>query len=203
MRYSPFLKVLILMLAIPVVAGLATCRAVHQVAGEGVPEPRKAGTPRFTPPADARLSEAQIEMFLRVRPREQTILRQPGGEPPEAEVRAARELGVEPEEYRWVKERIVRAVLVRYRSAYKDLGRGRMMRDLLLAQTVVADPAARAEINRQVSALRDGEPIPDTPALRHNADLVARHQERLLRGESLGEIQALLGGRLPAIDQGS
>jgi hypothetical protein len=203
MRVSPFLKVLALVLAIPVVAGLATCRAVHQVAGKGVPEPRKAGTPRFTPPADARLSEAQIEMFLRVRPREQAILRQPGGEPPEAEVRAARELGVEPEEYRWVKERIVRAVLVRYRSAYKDLGRGRMMRDLILVRTVVADPAAREEIGRQISALRDGEPIPDTPAMRDNVALVARHQERLLRGESFSEIQALLEGRLPAIDRGS
>lgn len=203
MRYTPFLKILTLVFAIPVVAGLATCRAVHQVAGEGVAEPRKAGTPRFTPPADGRLSEAQIEMFQRVRPREQTILRQPGGEPPEAEVRAARELGVEPEEYRWVKERIVRAVLVRYRIAYKDLGRGRMMRDLILAQTVVGDPAAREEIGRQIAALRDGEPIPDTPALRHNVDLVARHQEQLLRGESFGEIQALLSGRLPKTDQGS
>lgn len=199
----PFLRVLTLMLAIPVVAGLATCRAVHQVAGEGVSEPRKAGTPRFAPPADARLSEAQIEMFLRVRPREQAILRQPGGEPPEAEVRAARELGVEPEEYRWVKERIVRAVLVRYRTAYKDVGRGRMMRDLILAQTAVADPAARAEIARQIAALRDGEPIPDTPALRHNMDLVTQNQERLLRGESLGDIQALLAGRRPENDQGS
>jgi hypothetical protein len=203
MRYSPFLKVLTLVLAIPVVAGLATCRAVHQVAGEGVPEPRKAGTPRFTPPADARLSEAQIEMFLRVRPREQAMLRQPGGEPPEAEVRAARELGVEPEEYRWVKERIMRAVLVRYRIAYKDLGRGRMMRDLILVRTVVADPVAHEEIGRQITALRDDEPIPDTPAMRDNVALVARHQERLLRGESFGEIQALLEGRLPALDQGS
>jgi hypothetical protein len=142
-------------------------------------------------------------MFLRVRPREQAVLRQPGGEPPEAEVRAARELGVESEEYRWVKERIVRAVLVRYRIAYKDLGRGRMMRDLILAQTVVADPAAREEIGRQIIALRDGEPIPDTPAMQHNVDLVARYQERLLRGESLGDLQALLAGRLPALDQGS
>jgi hypothetical protein len=94
-------------------------------------------------------------------------------------------------------------MLVRYRSAYKDLGRGRMMRDLILARTVVADPAAREEIGRQISALRDDEPIPDTPAMRDNVALVARHQERLLRGESFGEIQALLEGRLPALDQGS
>src|ERR671919_53755 len=197
MRSILCLKILTLVLAIPVVAGLATCRAVHQVTGEGVPEPRKAGTPRFVPPADGRLSEAQVEMFLRVRPREQAILDQPGGDPPEAEVRAARELGVEPEEYHWVKERIARAVLVRYRIAYQDLGRGRMMRDLILARTVVSDPVAHEEIGRQIEALRNGDPIPDTPAMQHNLDLVARNQERLLRGESFGEIQALLSGRLP------
>jgi hypothetical protein len=202
MRSILCLKILTLVLAIPVVAGLATCRAVHQVTGEGVPEPRKAGTPRFVPPADGRLSEAQIEMFLRVRPREQAILDQPGGDPPEAEVRAARELGVEPEEYHWVKERIARAVLVRYRIAYQDLGRGRMMRDLILARAVVSDPVAHEEIGRQIEALRNGDPIPDTPAMQHNLDLVARNQERLLRGESFGEIQALLSGRLPKAEQG-
>jgi hypothetical protein len=200
---SQALKIMILLLAIPMMAGLATCRAVQHVTGEGVPEPRKAGTPRFVPPVDGELSEAQIEMFLRVRPRELDILKQPGGEPPEAEVRAARDLGVEPEEYRWVKERIVRAVLIRYRIAYQDLGRGHMMRDLILARTVIDDPVAREEIGRQIELLRDDEPVPDTPALRHNVDLVARHQERLLRGESFGEIQALLSGRLPKSEQGS
>jgi hypothetical protein len=202
MRSIQFLRILTLVLAVPVAAGLATCRAVHHVAGEGVPEPRKAGTPRFVPPADGRLSESQIETFLRVRPREQAILDQPGGDPPEAEVRAARELGVEPEEYHWVKERIARAVLVRYRIAYQDLGRGRMMRDLILARTVVSDPVAREEIGRQIEALRNGEPIPATPAMQHNVGLVARNQERLLRGESFGEIQALLSGRLPKPEQG-
>jgi hypothetical protein len=203
MQSLPFFRVLVLVLAVPMAAGLVTCRAVHHVAGEGVPEPRKAGTPRFTAPADGRLSEAQIEMFLRVRPREQAILDQPGGDPPEAEVRAAREAGVEPEEYRWVKERIVRSVLVRYRVAYQNLGRGRMMRDLILARTVIGDPVAQEEIGRQIAALQNGEPIPDTPALRDNVALVARNQERLLRGESFGEIQALLSGRLPKREQGS
>jgi hypothetical protein len=199
----PVFRALTLILAIPMAAGLATCRAVHQVTDRGMPEPRAAGTPRFTPPASGELSEAQIEMFLRVRPREQESLRQPGGDPPEAEVRAARDLGVEPEEYHWVKERMVRALLVRYRIAYKDLGRGRLIRDLLLAKTVLGDPVAQEEISRQVEALRTGEPIPDTPALRHNMDLVARNQERLLRGESLSEVQALFSGRLPKTTEGS
>jgi hypothetical protein len=184
-------------------AGLATCRAVHQVADKGVPAPRAAGTPRFTPPADGRLSDSQIEMFLRVRPHEQDFLKQPGGDPPEAETRAAREAGVEPEEYHWVKERIARAVLVRYRIAYKNLGRGRLMRDLVLARSVVGDPVAREEISRQIEALRDGQPIPDTPVLRHNVDLVARNQERLLRGENLSEIHDLFAGRLPKSEAGS
>jgi hypothetical protein len=192
-----FLRSLALVLAIPLASGLATCRAVHQVTDKGLPEPRAAGTPRFTPPANGELSAAQIEMFLRVRPHEQAILKQPGGDPPEAEVRAAREAGVEPEEYRWVKERIARAVLVRYRIAYRDLGRGRMMRDLILARSVVGDPVARGEIARQIEAVQNGEPVPDTPALRHNVDLVARNQERLVRGEGLSEIRALLSGRLP------
>jgi hypothetical protein len=203
MQPLPFLKSLALVLAIPLTAGLATCRAVHEVAGTGVPEPRPAGTPRFTPPASGELSAAQIDMFLRVRPHEQAILKQPGGEPPEAEVRAAREAGVEPEEYGWVKERIARAVLVRYRIAYKNLGRGRMMRDLVLAQSVVGDPVVREEISRQIEALRNGDAIPQAPALRHNVDLVARNQERLLRGEGLNEIQALLSGRLPKSEAGS
>lgn len=203
MQPMPFLKSLALVLAIPLTAGLATCRAVHEATGKGVPEPRAAGTPRFTPPASGELSEAQIDMFLRVRPHEQAILKQPGGEPPEAEVRAAREAGVEPEEYHWVKERIARAVLVRYRLAYQGLGRGRMIRDLTVAQSVVGDPVAREEIARQIEALRNGDAIPQTPALRHNVDLVARNQERLLRGEGLNEIQALLSGRPPKAEAGS
>jgi hypothetical protein len=203
MQPMPYLKSLALVLVIPLTAGLATCRAVHEVTGTGVPEPRAAGTPRFTPPASGELSESQIDMFLRVRPHEQAILKQPGGEPPEAEVRAARAVSIEPEEYHWVKERIARAVLVRYRIAYQGLGRGRMMRDLILAQSVVGDPVAREEISRQIEALRDGEDIPQTAALRHNVDLVARNQERLLRGEGLNEIQALLSGRLPKSEAGS
>ena len=203
MRSMHFLRSLALVLAIPLASGLATCRAVHQVTGKGLPEPRAAGTPRFTPPASGELSAAQIEMFLRVRPHEQAILRQPGGEPPEAEVQAAREAGVEPEEYRWVKERIARAVLIRYRMEFKDLGRGRMMRDLGLARSVVGDPVARGEIARQIEAVQSGEPIPTTPALRHNVALVARNQERLVRGEGLSELPALLAGRLPKSETGS
>jgi hypothetical protein len=200
MRSMPVCRILALLLAVPMAAGLATCRAVHHVAGEGVPEPRKGSTPRYVPRPDGELSEAQIEMFLRVRPREQEILRQPGGGPAEAEVRAAREVGVEPEEYRWVKGRIARAVLVRYRVAYQDLGRGRMIRDLLLARAVIDDPVALQEIDRQIANLRDKQPVPDTPALRHNVDLVARNQERLLRGESWTQLRDLLAGRLPVRD---
>jgi hypothetical protein len=59
------------------------------------------------------------------------------------------------------------------------------------------------EISRQIEALRNGEPIPETPALRHNVDLVAQNQERLLRGEAMNEIQALHSGRLPKSEAGS
>lgn len=195
MRSVQGLKALALVLSIPMVSALATCRAVHQVTEKGVAEaPRKGGTPRFVPPADGRMSAAQIDMFLTVRPHEQAILKAPGGGD-QAEARAARETGVEPEEYHWVKERIARALLVRYRIAYQDLGRGRLMRDLLFARTILADPVARGEIDRQVEAIRNGEPIPDSPGLRQNIDLVARNQERLLRGENLDEIQALFSAR--------
>ena len=63
-----------------------------------------AKAPDYRPPADGRLTRSQIRMYLDVQRREQEI-RKAGPERATAGLRAARELGYNPKEYAWVRDR--------------------------------------------------------------------------------------------------
>ena len=113
----------------PVVAALALGAGGCREAPSGGNPDREARRPALTereayrPPADAILTAAQIEAFLKVREATVRSASSPGGRTPlegeegisgatqarASEMRAARQLAVPPEEYLWVCERILEA----------------------------------------------------------------------------------------------
>jgi len=146
---------------------------------------RQVLVPRFTPPSDGKLTEKQIEIFLQVRPREKQIADRTGD--PAADARAARELRRDPAEYQWVKARVADAVLVRITADWESMDEGSrqaMLDGMERVRDTMRDREDRAALERRIAQLRGGasEP-PASPALRHNVDLVARHQEEMLRVE--------------------
>ena len=140
---------------------------------------------RFTPPADGKLSEQQIELFLQVRPREKQIADRTGDLA--ADARAARELGRDPAEYQWVKARVAEAVLSRVTADWESMdeeSREAMLDGMERVRDTMVDREDRAALERRIAQLRGSAPEPPvSSALRHNVDLVARHQEEMLRVE--------------------
>lgn len=177
-------KYLPLLILIP--ALLAGCRERPEepVRKPAVPA-RLDQVPRFTPPSDGRLTEKQIDLFLKVRPREKQISDQTGD--PAADARAARELGRDPAEYQWVKERVAEAVLTRVTADWESMdaeSRTAMLEGMERVRDTIRDREDRAALERRIVQLRGSAPEPPaSPALRHNVDLVARHQEEMLRVE--------------------
>ena len=161
---------------------LAGCRRE-----EAEKKPVVAQTPvqRFTPPADGRLTEQQIQLFLKIRPREKQIADETGD--PAADAKAAREMGRDPAEYQWVKARIAEAVLARVTADWETMDEG--SRQALLdgmerVRDTLQDREDRAALERRIAQLRGTAPeSAESAALRHNVNLVARHQEEMLRVE--------------------
>jgi hypothetical protein len=162
---------------------LAGCdrRADEPVRPAAVP----ARVSRFTPPPDGKLTEKQIQLFLKVRPREKQITDQTGDAA--ADTRAARELGRDPAEYQWVKARIAEAVLARVTADWESMdeeSRQALLEGMERVRDSIRDREDRAALERRIGQLRGSAPEPPvSAALRHNVDLVARHQEEMLRVE--------------------
>jgi hypothetical protein len=148
-------------------------------------DPRPDPIPRFTPPPDGKLTEKQIQLFLAVRPREKQIVDQTGD--PAADARAARELGRDPAEYQWVKARVAEAVLTRVTADWESMdaeSRKAMLEGMERVRDTIRDREDRAALERRIAQLRSAAPEPPASgALKHNVDLVARHQEEMLRVE--------------------
>jgi hypothetical protein len=83
-------------------AALTACGRTERASTEAVRAVRSRLEPRFQPPADGRLTDAQIDMYIRVR-------RATGGAASGRE--AAARLGASPAEYDWVRGRVVEALL--------------------------------------------------------------------------------------------
>ena len=174
MKYLPLLLIAAL---------LAGCREEpEEPVRKAVPAARVS---RFTPPPDGRLTEKQIALFLEVRPRERQIVDETGD--PAADARAARELGRDPAEYQWVKARVADAVLARITADWESMdeeSRRAMLEGMERVRDTIVDREDQAALDRRIAQLKGtaAEP-PVSPALRHNVDLVARHQEEMLRVE--------------------
>jgi hypothetical protein len=168
-----------------------------------------AKAPDYKPPIDGHLTEGQVRMYLDVRRREQKIrevafknLNTQKGTPERekppagafefvkafgdladvatADLRAAQELGFNPKEYQWVRERVMEAQMLQATEALnQQVARSReaLMRSLE-EQKKAAGSDQRAEIDRHIQDLRkSAEGVVDRdPAKKFNASLLARYQ---------------------------
>jgi len=150
-----------------------------------------AKAPEYKPPADGRLSRRQVEMYLEVHRREEKIrdaMRAKGdlANLATADLRAARELGYNPREYAWVRDRALEAEMLRAtRTLSLQVAESRQaLLALLRKQKEAATDAGRkAEIDRQIRELQ-------TPLGAANADPVREANANLLAQASGGSQDA-------------
>ena len=115
----------------------------------------------FQPPADGRLTEAQVRLYL-------------GGQ----------ETGFRPREHAWVRDRVQEARLAGLSSALDQKvveGRRRILRSLEERSRAATDPATKAELERDIAEVRrllQGAPPEPSSAVRANAELVARLERK-------------------------
>ena len=127
---------------------LASCRREPAVPAE------------FKPPADGRLTEEQVHMHLEGKK------------------------GMESAEARWVGERVREARMAGLSGGIDRKimdSRRQILRSLEERRRTLADPAKQAEMDRQIAEVRrllQGAPPEVSPAVRHNAELVARMEEK-------------------------
>jgi len=88
-------------LALSVLAAAPACRRIETSEIDAVRALRARAGPRFQPPADGLLTDAQVDMFLRVR--------KTAGRSPASEIPTGR--GVDPAEFAWVRARIAEALV--------------------------------------------------------------------------------------------
>lgn len=103
------------------VAVVATGAIAPAAPGAQAPETRAVPVQSFAPPADGRLSVAQVRMYLSVRRAARNPATPPGRRDApaaladqlagkiEEEMSAARRLGVDLDEYRWIRARVTEA----------------------------------------------------------------------------------------------
>jgi hypothetical protein len=175
-----------------------------------------AKAPDYHPPADGQLTDTQVKMYFDVRQREQQIrevafkdvqgkegaflesLKTVGDQPDiskniadiaTADLRAAQELGFNPKEYQWVKERVLEArMLETTRALAQQVAQSRQQVLALFEQRrqEATDPVAKAEAERQIEELqKNAASAPaaaeNDPAREHNADLLARFKDDFAR----------------------
>ncbi|HSS47576.1 MAG TPA: hypothetical protein VLX28_01395 [Thermoanaerobaculia bacterium] len=181
-----------------------------------------AKAPEYHPPADGRLTEAQVKMYLDVRQREQQIrevalkARQEVGEPvpadsgqdqlsyvqalatvgdptgfadiATADLRAAQELGFNPKEYAWIKERVLEAQMQETALALSQQiaqSRQQVLAQLEQRRQETTDPVQKAQIERQIEDfnknLQATSGSAADPVRQANAALLARHKDDLTR----------------------
>jgi hypothetical protein len=167
--------------------------------------------PEYQPPADGRLSGRQVEMYLDVRWREQKIRevalknlkskenqakaekRKVGffeamkavgdvADVATADLRAALELGYNPKEYSWIKERVLEAQMLQTTKALNQQmaqGQQSALKMLEDQRKVATDDAQRAAIDRQIEEIRKraaSAGAGSDPAKEYNAGLIARYK---------------------------
>jgi uncharacterized protein YecT (DUF1311 family) len=175
-----------------------------------------AKAPDYPPPADGRLTERQVKMYLDVRERELRIrevavrsLKSKGEQAEKterkvspfeamkalgdladlatADLRAAQELGHNPKEFQWVKERVLEAQMLATTEALdRQVAEGRkaLVATLEEQRRAATDETQRAELDRRLAELRTSaaESVSGShPGSEYNAGLLSRHQERFAR----------------------
>jgi hypothetical protein len=164
--------------------GLGTASLMDQV----------AKAPEYKPPADGRLNRRQVEMYLEVHRREGKIrdaMRAKGdlANLATAGLRAARELGYNPREYAWVRDRALEAEMLQTtRALSRQVSESRqallaLLRKQREAAANTGDAGRKAELDHQIREL-------ETPAGAANADPVRAANADLLAQASGGSQDA-------------
>ena len=123
------------------------CGRTERASAEAVRAVRSRLEPRFEPPADARLTDAQIDMYIRVR-------RAAGDSGSTAQ--AARQLGGSPGEFDWVRSRIIEALIAldsRQATAAAVEGYNRALATLREARRGAMNAASANRIESEIAAL--------------------------------------------------
>ena len=131
--------------------------------------------PDYRPPADGRLTRRQIEMCLDVQRREQD-LRKRGADGATAGLRAARELGYNPKEYAWVRDRVLDAEMLQTTQGLTRqvaVARQAILARLHRQREAAKSPEERARIDKQIREL-------ETPSATDRADPVLAANAALL-----------------------
>lgn len=162
-------------LALAAVAAAPACRKFDTRELDAVRALRARAQLAFRPPADGLLTDAQVEMFLRVR-------RAAGRRPP-SEV--ARELGVDPAEFAWVRARIVEALVALDARQVGDAAHeayGAALARLRETRRATRDPRVTARLDAEIATLeRERGTLRRadvaSPASRNAARVAARRAE--------------------------
>lgn len=187
------------LLCAAVLAGCARDGAEKE--GEKAAEPRELTTAEimdrvakatYQPPADGRLTDEQVRMYLEVKRRAREIRAAlpaaPGPQEPAAtaDLRATLELGYNPKELSWIQERVLEAwIALRGQELDRKIAesRNQMVRDLEAQLQSATDPQQRQELERQIEEIHAAAPLATeaAPAVSHNAALVRRHESEVAR----------------------
>lgn len=162
----------------------------------------EAGRERYDPPKDGRVSPSQVAMYLGIQRAMVTRLRD-GAAAPQAEnspldtgldEKLARESGANPEEYLWVRGRILDARLARsQRSLHAPLAAllEKSRAELEKSRAVAADDRTRAVVEEQLRAVeaeiereRKREKPKEEPSTTANLALLEPHLAEL---DAIGE----------------
>ena len=168
--------------------------------------------PDYQPPADGHLTDQQVRMYIEIRQREQKIrevafknldakktqadkekrdvglfeaMKAMGdlADVATADLRAAQELGHNPKEYQWIKERVLEADMLQMTKAMnKQLVQGQqsLVKMLEEQKKLATDDAQRAELDKQIAEMKQSaaEAAADsTPAKEYNAGLLAKYKD--------------------------
>lgn len=134
-----------------------------------------AKSPDYRPPADGRLTRRQIKMYLDVQRREQEIRKEQADGA--AGLRAASELGYNPKEYAWVRDRVQDAEMLQTTQGLKRQvaeARRAILASLRQQRETAKSAGERAEIDRQIKELETPSGAAETDPVRTaNAELLA------------------------------
>jgi hypothetical protein len=162
-------------LTLTVLAAAPACRRFDTHELDAVRALRGSAGPRFQPPADGLLTDAQIDMFLKVR--------KAAGRRPASEV--ATETGVDPVEFAWVRARIAEALVALDAKQVGDAAYeayGPALARLRETRRTTSDPRAASRLDAEIATLeRERATLRRTeaaaPASRNGVRIAARRGE--------------------------
>lgn len=132
-----------------------------------------AKVPDYKAPADGRLTRRQIKMYLDVQRREQEMRKR---NPSTVDLLVASELGYNPKEYAWVRDRVLDAEMLQTTEGLRRQvaeARRAILARLRQQREMAKSAGERAEIDKQIREL-------ETPSGTDKADPVQEANARLL-----------------------